>query len=170
MYHTGAPMGRRLRLAFVLVLAVAASACADRGPTIREVGFPPGRHVVRHDGVRVELLHAIYDDRGVSLTLGVKNGGAAPVTIDRAGILLAHQDLEFPIATDPEPTIAAITSVPPGGAVQLAARFTFGHRLEDTATLRVRIARRGEAWIEGLAVPVPPGFAAADEDVPPEQP
>jgi hypothetical protein len=163
-------MGRRLHIALALLLPALGNACAGSGPKIREVSFPPGRHVVRQDGVRLELLHAVYDGQGVSLTLGVKNRGAAPIVIERDGILLAHEDLEFPIATDPEPTIAASTTVPPEGEVHLAARFTFGHRLEDTATLLVRIARRGEDFIDGLAVPVPAGFAAEDEEPPPEQP
>lgn len=170
MYHTGAPMGRRLRIALVLVFVGLPSACAERAPKIREVSFPPGGHVVRHDGVRLELLHAVYDDHGVSLTLGLKNGGPSPITIERVGILLAHDDLEFPIASDPPPTIAESTSVPPAGQVQLAARFTFGHRLEVPARLHVRIVRRGQEWIDGLAVPVPPGFAAVDETEAPEQP
>ena len=170
MYHSGAPMGRRLAIALVSLFAAFASACAERAPRIRDVSFPPGGHVVRHDGVRLELLHAVYDDQGVSLILSIKNGGASPVTIGRDGILLAHEDLEFPIATDPPPTIGDSTSVPPGGEAQLAARFTFGHRLEEPATLRVRIVRRGSEWIDGLAVPVPPGFAAVDEGAPPEQP
>lgn len=174
MYHTGAPMGRRLAIALVLSFAALAGACATGGPQnpkIRDVSFSPGRHVTRQDGLRLELLHAVYDDQGVSLTLGMKNGEDAAVTIERAGILLAHDDLEFPIASDPAPTIAPVVEVPPGGEVQLAARFTFGHRLEEAATLRVRIARRGDAWIDGLSVAVPPGFADDDEDAPPpEQP
>lgn len=154
----------RFGLHLALACAAGLSACAERRPRTADVSFPPGKHVGRHDGLRVELLHATYDELGVSVRIGLHNGGEQPIAIDRRGILLEHEGLEFPIAGDPVPTIAPRTELPPDGKTQLEARFTLGHRLEGPGVIRLRAIERGDHWIEGARVGLPAGFDATGDD------
>jgi hypothetical protein len=122
------------------------------------VEFPPGRHVVRQQEVRVELIAATWDQTGLAVFLEIDNRGATPVTVERRGIVLGHQSLEFPVSSATDPPLAAQTVVPPHGKTRLRARFDTGARVTEISTLRLRAVRRDDDWIENLALSVPAGI------------
>ena len=158
-------MGRSRRagtllVAFGLVLGGQLStscgngAAGPRGPT----KFPPGSHAVTADGVRVELTTAKYDDTGVDVRLLIKNRGSEPVLVRRQGIVLAHEDLEFPATGIDETPLPDTTEVRPKDEQTIQAHFELGARLTADAKLRLRGVQRGQTWLEPIELTIPGGI------------
>jgi hypothetical protein len=109
--------------------------------------------------VRIELVAARWHDRGLVARVRIDNAGAASLSIERRGILLDYQGLEFPIALDRQfERVPVRFEIAAGARRDLVLPFSVGGRVGGAATLRLRALRRGSTWIEpfGLDVPAPP--------------
>jgi hypothetical protein len=147
-----------MRRALLPILAAAACATPSVG---REVGLPPGEVVTGRAQVRLELVSVRWHDRGLVARVRIDNAGAAPLSIERRGILLDYGGLEFPVVDDRQfARVPALLVVAAGARRDLALPFSIGGRIGAGAvsTLRLRALRRGAQWIEplGLEVPSPP--------------
>lgn len=146
-------------------------ACAGpTGPGPQQVTFPPGERVVEGDGLSLELSGARYDMRQVSVQLTLRNQADAPITIEREGILLAYDALEYPISATASPKLQARTVIPAGEQAQLELGFVMEQALVEAGTLNLYSIRRGERLVEPLRVIVPPPAAFVEAAQPPPEP
>ncbi len=161
-------MGRSRRagtllVAFGLVLGAAfASGCrtggtggtGSRGPS----KFAPGAHAVTTNGVRVELTTARYRETGVDLRLQIDNREGTPVLVQRQGLVLAYEDLEFPATAVGDTPLPDTTEVPGKGQQTIEVRFDLGGRITAEATLKLRAVQRGQTWLEPIELTIPGGI------------
>lgn len=139
----------------VLVTVLLLAGCAGRGlPAAVEHGQGEIRQTV--GALTAELRHTLYRDQGVVLTVELRNDSDQPVVVQREGILLAYQGLEF--ALDPEDA-----SLPPdrtelaaGESDKLEIVFVTGTKILEPGQLRFRAVRAGDRWLEVLSLEVPP--------------
>lgn len=162
VYHPRA-MHHRLRPALVALLVGLGTACAGpAGPGPQEATFPPGQRVARGPQVAVELLAARYDMRQVELRATIVNRGDEPLTVDRDGILLEVQALEYPVSRLASDAPQEHTVVGPGERAELRLAFVMEQALVQAGTLHLMSIRRGaedQPWLEPLHLPVPPPAA-----------
>jgi hypothetical protein len=144
----------RSRAALALLFALA---CASG--RIRQREFEPGEHVVRAEGLQLELVTVNYEERHLTLRVAVTNQARQPVTLGREGLLLAYQKLEFPVADVERMRVPASIAVPPGATVRLVLPFETGTPVLDRCALRLRsITRQGQP-LDVIALPVPAPIA-----------
>jgi hypothetical protein len=150
------------------LLASLLAACRATGPEPQQATFPPGERIARSDSVALELGHARYDLRQVFLTVSLTNRGAAPVSLERDGILLAYGELEFPVlAGDAGP--AERTMLAPGQTVQLELGFGTEQLMVQAASLHVLSLRTDAGgWLAPLRLVVPPPAAFVEAAAQPD--
>lgn len=178
MYHRGHPMIRRPGIAAsvrtVLASGLLLLACSSAaGPQPQAATFPSGQRVARSGAVSLELHEARYDLRQVAVTVSLTNHGKAPVSLDRAGILLAYRELEFPVREGDAAPVQASTTLPPGGTVKLELGFGTEQMMVEAGVLQLLSLRAGEDWLAPLRLTVPPPAAfveAAAEPAGAEEP
>lgn len=143
------------RASFLLAFGVL-TACATGGNP-KPVQWESGQHVADHGALRVELAGAMYRPEGLDITMALANVGDKTLTVERDGILLEYGDLEFPVFLGDGPQSAPPTQseLQPGGRVQLDVTFETGSELIEPATLRFRAVRRGDDWLDAMALQVP---------------
>ncbi len=156
------------RLAVMLLELVGACA-APTGPGPQQATFPPGQRVVRSGGLVLELAEARYDMREVALTVSLTNGTDTALTLERQGVLLAYEELEFPLDNGSAPTLTDETTLAPQASEQIELRFVIEQPLLDAATLHVMSVRRGDDWLEPLRLAVPPPAAFVQAAQPGEE-
>jgi hypothetical protein len=163
-------LGAHRRPALLIVLLAAACATSsDPGP--QQASFPPGQRVARRGSLSLELSEAHYDLSEVSLRVRLVNHGDTPLSLDRKGVLLAYDELEFPVADASAPELTEGTALAPGSQTELELRFTIEQPLLEAATLHVMSIRRGDDdWLEPLRLAVPPPIAFVEAAAPPEEP
>lgn len=157
----------RCRLALLCLLLTAACARPEAiGP--QQANFPSGQRTARSGALTLELSEARYDLREVSVKVSLTNAGDTPLSLDRKGVLLAYDELEFPVAEASAPTLTEDTALAPGASTELELRFVLEQPLLEAATLHLMSIRRDDDWLEPmrLAVPPPAAFvqAAAQPD------
>lgn len=151
-----------------LLLAFACSTAS--GPQPQRATFPPGERVARVGTVTLELAEAHYDLRQVSLTVTVTNRGEAPLRLERDGILLAYNQLEYPVLPSEAKPVPESTELPPGAAVQLELDFGTEQLMVQAATLRVLSIHASESdWLAPLQLTVPPPAAFVEAAAQPEE-
>ena len=132
--------------------------------------FAPGEATATAEGVRIELLHARYEDEMVEVDLAVANGTESVVSVDRDGLMLALDELEYPTdvgseaaplrpSPDGKPLAEAVTEVPPQGRGTLRVRFRIGHPMRDVGTVLVRSIKRDGRWLDPFRLELPPAPA-----------
>lgn len=157
----------RCPLVLCLVLAAACAGSDALGP--QQAEFPAGQRVTRSGALTLELSGARYDLREISVEVSLTNTGDTPLSLDRKGVLLAYEELEFPVAEASAPQLTEGTALAPGSSTALELRFVLEQPLLGAATLHLMSIRRGDDdWLEPmrLAVPPPAAFvqAAAKSD------
>jgi hypothetical protein len=146
---------RGLGLALVTIIA-----CRPV-PTIQTRTYEPGEKAAKLDDLGVELLSATYDERQLTVVIDLQNVGNAPATIERSGLLLAYEQLEFPAR---QTTAAQTLELPAGGSERLTLSFETGTSIMEEAELIVRAARRGETWLDPVRLTIPPAPDVVVED------
>jgi hypothetical protein len=158
-------LGRRL-----LALLLVAACNTPAGPQPQRATFPPGERIARTGPVALELAEAHYDLRQVSLKVSLTNGGKAPLSIEREGILLAYGKLEFPVLPSDTKLVPERTTLPPGATVQLELGFGTEQLMIEAATLHLLSIRAGEEqWLAPLHLTVPPPAAFVEAAAQPDE-
>jgi hypothetical protein len=134
-----------------MLVVLVALGCGTARP--RDRHFETGEQVVRSEGVLLELLTVEYDDRHVTVHVAVTNRSREPVTVNREGLLLAYQKLEFPVAEHERLPVPASIDVPPGERVDLVLPFDVP--LLDDGVLRLRSLHRGERSLDVVSIAIP---------------
>ncbi|MEM9452904.1 MAG: hypothetical protein AAGF11_01910 [Myxococcota bacterium] len=153
----------RYRLAFSLALL--ACACATSCATSEALGpqqarFPAGQRVTRSGALTLEMSEARYDLRELSVKVSLTNAGDAPLLVERKGVLLAYDELEFPVAEASAPELTESTALAPGSSTELELRFVIEQPLLEAATLHLLSIRRDDdQWLDPLRIAVPPPAA-----------
>ena len=157
------------RLTLILCASLAASACAS-GDTIHERSYPSNEFSTTSPRARVELVRAAYLPRGVEFEVVLTNLEDTALSLDREGILLSYQGLEYPLdlASDDTPRgsktpvmrddVPPRISVAPGAQYPLRLAFRLGRPLTETAWVVLRtVAVDGSfddpLWLEVPAAP-----------------
>ena len=135
-------------------LALAGACAAAEGPASSR--FPPGEVASPAGPVVVEVGSAHYRERGVTLSVEIRNTTRDPLTVKREGILLAHGPLEFAVQTEVAGAPEAETRIGPEGRVSLELSFETGHALREPSQLMLRALASGERWHETTSVEIPP--------------
>ena len=156
----------------LLSLPLWALACAGpQGPGPQEASFPPGQRVATSGALQLSLASARYDMQTVQLDVTLRNAGDTPLLVLREGILLAYNELEFPVSTPATSPLAAETTIPAGGEIELAFQFVIEQALIDAGTLHVMSIREGtDGWLQPLQMAVPPPAAFVDAAEPAPEP
>lgn len=154
------------------MMVLLAAACAtSSGPGPQQASFPAGQRVARSGSLSLELSEAHYDLSEVSLRINLVNHGDAPLSLDRKGVLLAYDELEFPVADASAPLLIEDTALAPGSTTELELRFTIEQPLLEAATLHMMSIRGGpDDWLEPLRLAVPPPIAFVEAAAPPDEP
>jgi hypothetical protein len=148
------PRTRRRVPAAAAAALIATGVLACTGPRIASHQYQPGEMAVSRQQLRLELRAATYDERQLTVLASLGNVGADRIVVEKAGILLAYDDLEFPVADDPQGPALADIELAPGETRDLALRFDTGSRIVADATLMLRAIRRGDTWQDVLQVPI----------------
>jgi len=159
-------MSRTLAMppAMPVMAALLLGCVAPTGPGPQEALFPPGQRVARGDEISVQLVRARYDETQVALQVMVSNHASTALTLEREGMLLAYEELEYPISTLISPALATQTVVDPSASATLELGFVLDQALVRAATLHLHSLRHGErSWAEPLELVVPPPAAFIDE-------
>jgi hypothetical protein len=133
-----------LRIALLALLA----ACGN-APEPRAQSFEPGSQIVRGDRVDVELVTAQHEERSLRLLVAITNRARAPLEVGRGGLLLAYQELEFPV----DASVPNSITIPSGERVELV--LAFATPIAARSILRVRALERSGALLDGVALPIP---------------
>lgn len=175
MYHKGpmAPTVRRASgLAFGLILGLGiglgSTGCASTSARPTERRYEPGAHRAHQEPLQLELLIAQYDERQLTLRVVLHNAGTTPARVHRRGILLAYQDLEFPVQIDPDAPIPERITIAPGDQRELWLGFETGSRIVQPAVLRLRAvepAAESSEVLELAIEPAPPAREAPQDRV-----
>lgn len=114
--------------------------------------------------VHARLHHATWLPRGIELELSLRNSGSAPIEVDPAGILVAYEGLEYPLAAGAGADAVLATAPPitvaPGQGRDLRLVFFLGRRPAESAWLVLRVLRdpsgaRPPLWLELPPTPLP---------------
>ncbi len=152
----------------VLLLSLACNATS--GPQPQRATFPPGERVARIGTVTLELAEAYYDLRGVSLKVSITNRGEAPLELERDGILLAYNQLEFPVLPSEARRVPERTLLAPGATVQLELGFGTDQLMVQAGTLRLLSIHAGnDTWLDPLLLTIPPPAAFVESAAQPEE-
>jgi hypothetical protein len=128
------------------------AACASEA-VVGNRTYAPGDRMAKAQQLSVEVLAVTYDERLLTLQLAFENSSTAPTTVERGGILLAYEQLEFPPVRN---TATETFELAPGAREEVRLMFETGTRLSDPAELVIRSARRGQTWLDQLHVQVDP--------------
>lgn len=123
-----------------------------RALTVQTRTYEPGQVAAQRDALSVELVSATYDERELTVTIAFENAGATAASVQRHGLLLSYEQLEFPAR---QTTAARTVELEPGARQQVTLRFDMGTALLDDAELKVRGARRGQQWLDVLSLTIP---------------
>jgi hypothetical protein len=150
------------------MLLLVGLACAGRNDLV-ERDYPNDAFSVRGPEARIQLTHAAYLPRGVEFELRLTNVAVLPVEVERDGILLSYQGLEYPLDASAPATVwedASIPAVPlpttlalsPGEMRRLRLPFRLGRSMSEAGWIVVRGLRvageyREPLWLEVPAVP-----------------
>jgi len=145
----------------VLVTVLLLAGCAGRGqPAVVE--HAEGELTETVGALTAELRHTLYRDQGVVLTVQLRNDSDQPLVVQREGILLAYQGLEFALDVEDPAAPSEQTELAAGASEELAIVFVTGTRMLEPGKLRLRAVRQGDKWLEALSLEVPPMPVAAD--------
>ena len=122
---------------------------------VRTRTFEPGEQVAHGESTRLELVEIDYEERHLTLHITVTNRAESALTVQRKGLLLAYQELEFPVAQTPRINLPQAILVQPQQTVELLLPFSPGTPIHDRATLQLRWLQRDGRDLEVLALPVP---------------
>lgn len=154
-----------------LVALISMTGCAARrgaGEAGSSSTMVKNEIVARASGVTAELVRIEYGPESVQLRVELHNREDAPLSLDRTGVLLAHDGLEYPARPasprGPDPVLAA-----PRQSVAFDVIFELGRPLGGDARLMLRTLRRGERYLDPLELAVPAVPAALGEDAPPDR-
>lgn len=140
MYHELVPVplrrwGSRLALVW-LSLTCAALGCGDaHWATVRWPSEQPGapRQPVfdaSELGLAVRATSIAYEPDGVVVSLTISNAGPARLSIERAAIMLAWDELEYPVdAAERDSPESAWIELDPAASVDLRLRYHLGRSL-----------------------------------------
>lgn len=156
-------MLRRASLPSLFVLLLTAACARPSGPGPQEAQFPEGSRTSSNDALDLELTGARYELRLVKVDISLHNPGDTALTLERQGILLEYNELEFPVSDLGTEVLADEIVVDPGATVKLELGFVTEQALVEAATLHVMSIRRGpDAWTEPVTIAVPPPAAFVD--------
>ena len=145
----------------VLVTVLLLAGCAGRGQPAA-VEHAEGEITETVGALTAELRHTLYQDQGVVLTVELRNASDQPLVVQREGILLAYQGLEFALDLEDASAPPERTELAAGGSKELAIVFVTGTRILEPGKLRLRAVRAGDRWLEVLSLDVPPMPVAAE--------
>ncbi|MEM7153558.1 MAG: hypothetical protein AAF799_12000 [Myxococcota bacterium] len=162
-------MPLRSSLPSLLALLLAAACTGPAGPGPQEANFPKGSRTSANAALQLELTAARYEMRLVSIEVALHNPGQTALTLERQGILLEYNQLEFPVTDLGTEVLANEIVVDPGATIQLQLGFVTEQALLEAAKLHVMSIRRGpESWAEPLTIAVPPPAAFVDAATEPD--
>lgn len=112
-------------------------------------------------GLAVRATSITYEPDGIVVSLGIDNTGPASLSIERAGIMLAWDELEYPAEAaegdSPEPEWIELE---PGASVELRLRVHLGRSLTGPGSRLIfrSLTRDGVAVVElpELRIPAMP--------------
>ncbi len=108
---------------------------APRQPTLEDPAL----------GLAVAATRVDYEPEGVVVWLTVSNLGDGALVIDRAGILLSWDELEYPVDADTSGSV----ELAPGDGVELRLRYELGRTLSGAGELVFRsLTRDGVELVE----------------------
>lgn len=140
-------------------------ACAGQADLV-EREYPSHEFTARSTQARVELVRAAYLPRGVEFEVRLTNPADAPLHLDRDGVLLSFQGLEYPLDETAPPSVQDEGSprsraMPPtldvaaGETRVLHLPFRLGRGLSEASWIVLRGLRTADGYLEPLWLEVP---------------
>lgn len=154
------------QLTLILCASLAGTGCAS-GDAIHERSYESNEFSTTSRRARVELVHAAYLPRGVEFEIVLTNLEDRELSLDREGILLSYQGLEYPLDLTSDDTprgsktpvmrddVPPRISIGPGDQYPLRLAFRLGRPLTETAWIVLRTVAVDESFDDPLWLEVP---------------